>query len=89
MSVLTKEVIGKSYNGLRDTLYNPIFNHLEFEGFRSQAGLNVYFYMLAGINADDLPPTWPDRISIPVRVLCAATKWWHECVNEAVVLKDV
>ena len=30
------------YLGLWETLYNPNFNPLEFEGFRSQAGLNVF-----------------------------------------------
>ena len=30
------------YLGLRETLYNPNFNPLEFEGFRSQAGLNAF-----------------------------------------------
>ena len=30
------------YLGLWETLYNPNFNPLEFEGFRSQAGLNAH-----------------------------------------------
>jgi len=30
------------YLGLWETLYNPNFNPLEFEGFRSQAGLNAF-----------------------------------------------
>ena len=30
------------YLGLWETLYNPSFNPLEFEGFRSQAGLNAF-----------------------------------------------
>ena len=37
-----------------------------------------FFCMLAGINAEEIPPTWPDRIRIPVRALSAATRWWHE-----------
>ena len=28
--------------GLWETLYNPNFNPLEFEGFRNQAGLNAF-----------------------------------------------
>ncbi len=28
--------------GLWETLYNPNFNPLEFEGFRKQAGLNAF-----------------------------------------------
>ena len=38
----------------------------------------TFFRMLASINADEVPPTWPDRIRIPVRALSAATRWWHE-----------
>ena len=30
------------YLGLWETLYNPNFNPLEFEGFRNQAGLNAF-----------------------------------------------
>lgn len=30
------------YLGLWETLYNPSFTPLEFEGFRSQAGLNAF-----------------------------------------------
>jgi len=30
------------YLGLWETLYNPNFNPLEFEGFRSQAGMNAF-----------------------------------------------
>ena len=30
------------YLGLWETLYNPNFNPLEFEGFRTQAGLNAF-----------------------------------------------
>ncbi len=42
----------------------------------------TFFCMLAGINADEVPSTWPDRIKIPVRDLSAATKWWHEYGEE-------
>ena len=38
----------------------------------------TFFCMLAGINAEEVPPTWPDRIRIPIRALSAATRWWHE-----------
>ncbi|MBO5629973.1 MAG: hypothetical protein J5965_12970, partial [Aeriscardovia sp.] len=47
----------------------------------------TFFCMLAGINADEVPPTWPDRIRIPVRALSAATRWWHEYGEEALSLK--
>ena len=47
------------------------------------------FCMLAGINADEVPPTWPDRIRIPVRALSAATRWWHEYGKEALSLNNV
>ena len=30
------------YLGLWETLYNPNFKPLEFEGFRNQAGLNAF-----------------------------------------------
>ena len=30
------------YLGLWETLYNPDFNPVEFEGFRNQAGLNAF-----------------------------------------------
>lgn len=30
------------YRGLWETLYNPNFNPLEFEGVRKQAGLNAF-----------------------------------------------
>ena len=33
--------------GIWETLYNPVFNPLEFEGFRKEAGLNA-FTMRAG-----------------------------------------
>ena len=47
----------------------------------------TFFCMLAGVNADEVPPTWPDRIKIPVRALSAATRWWHEYGKEAISLK--
>ena len=47
----------------------------------------TFFCMLAGINADEVPPTWPDRIRVPVRALSAATRWWYEYGEEALTLK--
>ena len=47
----------------------------------------TFFCMLAGINADEVPPAWPDRIRISVRALSAATMWWHEYGDEALSLK--
>ena len=32
----------KKYLGLWETLHNPNFNPLEFEGFRKEAGLNAF-----------------------------------------------
>ena len=49
----------------------------------------TFFCMLAGINAAEVPPTWPDRIRIPVRALSAATRWWHEYRNEVLLLNNV
>ena len=48
-----------------------------------------FFCMLAGINADEVPPTWPDRIKIPVRALSAAARWWHKYGDDTIILKDV
>ena len=45
--------------------------------------------MLAGINADDAPPTSAYGIRISVRVLNAATRWWHEYGYDTILLKDV
>jgi len=41
----------------------------------------TFFCMLSGINVEEIPPTWPDKIIIPVSALCAATRWWHEYGN--------
>ena len=30
------------YLGIWESLYNPSFNHLEFEGFRKESGLNAF-----------------------------------------------
>ena len=42
----------------------------------------TFFCMLAGINANEVPPLWPDRIKIPVVALQEATYWWHEYGKE-------
>ena len=44
--------------------------------------------MLAGINAEEVPLTWPDRIKVPVRALSAATRWWHEYGKETLLLNN-
>ena len=49
----------------------------------------TFFCMLAGINAAEVPPTWPDRIRVPVRALSVATRWWHEYRNEVLLLNNV
>jgi hypothetical protein len=38
----------------------------------------TFFCMLAGINAVEVPSTWPDRIRVPAHALSTATRWWHE-----------
>lgn len=43
----------------------------------------TFFCMLAGINAAEIPQTWPDRIKIPVLALQEATYWWYEYRHEA------
>ena len=43
----------------------------------------TFFCMLAGINANEVPPFWPDRIKIPVVALQEATYWWYEYRHEA------
>ena len=43
----------------------------------------TFFCMLAGINAAEIPQTWPDRIKIPVVALQEATCWWYEYRHEA------
>lgn len=48
----------------------------------------TFFCMLAGINAAEVPPTWPDRIKIPVVALQDATRWWHEYGKERTSHKD-
>ena len=48
-----------------------------------------FFCMLTGINADEVPPTWPDRIKIPVRALGAATRWWYEYGKEELSLNNM
>jgi hypothetical protein len=47
----------------------------------------TFFCMLAGINAAEIPPTWPDRIKIPVCALQEATCWWYEYRHEALANK--
>lgn len=47
----------------------------------------TFFCMLAGINGDEVPITWPDRIKIPVEALQDATYWWYEYGKEALSKK--
>ena len=49
----------------------------------------TFFCILGGINAEEIPPTWPDRIRISVRALSATTRWWHEYRHDTILLKDV
>lgn len=46
----------------------------------------TFFCMLAGINAEEVPPTWPDRIRVRVHALSTATRWWHEYGKELLSL---
>ena len=52
-------------------------------------GVLTFFCMLAGINADEVPPTWPDRIRVPVRALSAATRWRHEYGKEELSINNM
>ena len=49
----------------------------------------TFFCMLAGINAEEVPSTWPDRIRIPVRALSTATRWWHEYGKEELSINNM
>ena len=49
----------------------------------------TFFCMLADINAEEVPSTWPDRIRIPVRALSAATRCWHEYGKEELSLNNM
>ena len=47
----------------------------------------TFICVIAGFNAAELPPNYPDFISERVYALHAATRWWHEYRNEVLTLK--
>ena len=48
-----------------------------------------FLCVIAGFNAEELTPKYPDFISERVYALGDATRWWHEYGKEALLLKDV
>ena len=48
-----------------------------------------FLCVIAGFNAEELTPKYPDFISERVYALSDATRWWHEYGKEVLLLKDV
>ena len=48
-----------------------------------------FLCVIAGFNAEELTPKYPDFIRERVYALGDATSWWHEYGKEALLLKDV
>jgi len=48
-----------------------------------------FLCVIAGFNAEELTPKFPDFIKERVLALCDATRWWYEYGKEALLLKDV
>ena len=48
-----------------------------------------FLCVIAGFNAEELTPKYPDFIRERVYALSDATRWWHEYGKEALLLKDV
>ena len=46
-----------------------------------------FLCVIAGFNAEELTPKYPDFISERVYALSDATRWWHEYGKEALLLK--
>ena len=48
-----------------------------------------FLCVIAGFNAEELTPKYPDFIRERVYALGDATRWWHEYGKETLLLKDV
>jgi hypothetical protein len=58
-------------------------------GVNTSRGDLSFLCVIAGFNAEELTPKYPDFISERVYALGDATRWWHEYGKEALLLKDV
>ena len=70
------------------------FRHVERDAYRNHwceyiEGDLSFLCVIAGFNAEELTPKYPDFISERVYALSDATRWWHEYGKEALLLKDV
>ena len=52
-------------------------------------GDTTFICVIAGFNAAELTPKYPDFISERVYVLHVTARWWYEYRNEVLLLKDV
>ena len=48
-----------------------------------------FLCVIAGFNAEELTPKYPDFISERVYALSDATRWWHEYGKEVLLLNNV
>ena len=48
-----------------------------------------FLCVIAGFNAEELTPKYPEFFSERVYALCDATRWWYEYGKEILLLKDV
>ena len=48
-----------------------------------------FLCVIAGFNAEELTPKYPDFIRERVYALGDATRWWYEYGKETLLLKDV
>ena len=48
-----------------------------------------FLCVIAGVNAEELTPKYPDFISERVYALSDATRWWHEYGKETILLNNV
>lgn len=52
-------------------------------------GDTTFICVIAGFNAAELPPKYPDFISERVYALHAAARWWYEYRQETLLLNNV
>ena len=52
-------------------------------------GDTTFICVIAGFNAEELTPKYPDFISARVYALHAAVRWWYEYRNETPLLNNV
>jgi hypothetical protein len=51
--------------------------------------LSHFLCVIAGYNAEELTPKYPDFISERVYALSDATRWWYEYGKETLLLNNV